>query len=119
MSGRLTTHVLDIGSGRPAAGMDIELYYLHPTGGLRYVCSARTRGDGRTGQPLLADGQMIAGIFELLFQVGDYYRQSEGAGHQPLLWESVPVRFTIPHPGEHVHIPLLIAPGGYSTYRGS
>ena len=119
MSGRLTTHVLDTARGRPAGGMAVELYHLPAAGGLSYVCSAVTNEDGRLKEPLLAAGELFAGTFELMFQVGAYYRLVQPEWTEPMLWEAVPIRFTIQRTNEHYHIPLLIAPGGYSTYRGS
>lgn len=119
MSGRLTTHVLDLRRGGPAAGLAVELYHLPETGGLRYVCGATTNRDGRLDEPLLVGSELFAGTFELLFQVGAYYRGQDDSTVAPSLWESIPVRFTITQPDEAYHLPLLIAPGGYSAYRGS
>ncbi|GBF72212.1 5-hydroxyisourate hydrolase [Paenibacillus sp. 598K] len=119
MSGRLTTHVLDLRRGGPAAGLAIELYHLPDSGGLRYVCGATTNRDGRLDEPLLAGGELFAGTFELVYLVGAYYRSQDDAAAASSLWESVPVRFTIAEPDDAYHLPLLIAPGGYSAYRGS
>lgn len=119
MSGQLTTHVLDIASGRPAGGMAVELYHLSEAGGLHYVCAAVTNEEGRLDVPLLSQGELFPGTFELMFQVGAYYRNADLSLHEPLLWEAVPIRFTIERADAHYHIPLLVAPGGYSTYRGS
>jgi hydroxyisourate hydrolase len=104
----LTTHVLDVARGRPAAGVAIE---LERDGEL--LARAVTNADGRTDAPLLE--RLEAGVYELRFAVGDYFGR---AGEPPFL-DVVPVRFGVSDPGAHHHVPLLVAPGGYSTYRGS
>ena len=104
----LTTHVLDVARGRPAAGVAIE---LERDGEL--IARAVTNADGRTDAPLLE--RLEAGVYELRFAVGDYFGR---AGEPPFL-DVVPVRFGVSDPGSHHHVPLLVAPGGYSTYRGS
>jgi 5-hydroxyisourate hydrolase len=100
----LTTHVLDIARGRPAAGVAIEL-----ARGDELLTTAVTNADGRTDAPLL--DALEAGTYELRFAVGDYF----GEG----FLDVVPVRFVVRDPDAHHHVPLLVAPGGYSTYRGS
>jgi 2-oxo-4-hydroxy-4-carboxy-5-ureidoimidazoline decarboxylase len=116
-SGRLTTHVLDLTRGRPAAGMRIELFRLDGGPGSRErLCDVRTNADGRTDGPLLAGGALRAGVYELVFHAGDYFRAA--AADKGFL-DEVPVRFRIADPSAHYHVPLLAAPGGYSTYRGS
>ena len=116
-TGRLTTHVLDIMRGRPAAGMRIELYRLGDGGGRRErLKDARTNADGRTDGPLLAGGEMRTGVYELVFRAGEYFRAS---GADIGFLDEVPVRFRIADPSAHYHVPLLASPGGYSTYRGS
>jgi hydroxyisourate hydrolase len=104
----LTTHVLDVSRGRPAAGVAIELRY-----GGEVVATAVTNADGRTDEPLLA--LLKAGEYELRFAVGDYF----GRDAEPPFLDVVPVRFGVSDPDAHHHVPLLVAPGGYSTYRGS
>ncbi len=113
MSGRLTTHVLDISRGCPAAGMRVQLFVRNERGGSVLLRDERTNGDGRLDRPLLADSDMQKGGYELVFWVGEYF-----AGGSDFL-DQVPVRFRITDPGAHYHVPLLAAPGGYSTYRGS
>jgi len=109
MNGRLTTHVLDTATGRPAAGMAITLSRLHPQPGElgRFV----TNDDGRADGPLLEGVALIVGEYELLFHVGDW--QPGG------FYASVPIRFRVTDPGSHHHVPLILSPFGYATYRGS
>ncbi len=107
MSAKLSTHVLDLVTGRPAAGMAIELR----RGGV-LLKSFVTNGDGRTDGPLLGPGEMAAGDYELLFKTGNYF------GNESFLPE-VPVRFRIADPAGSYHVPLLCTPWAYSTYRGS
>jgi hydroxyisourate hydrolase len=106
MSGRLTTHVLDIAAGRPAVGVPIALLR-----GGEVVANAVTDADGRA---VVLDG-LDAGVYELQFAVGEHFAASE----EPPFLDVVPVRFGVSDPGSHHHVPLLVAPGGYSTYRGS
>jgi len=105
----LTTHVLDTSRGCPAAGMKIELWSLDQSKLLKTVV---TNADGRTESPLLAGDEMIAGNFELVFYVGDYF------GERKFL-DRVPVRFVISDAAAKYHVPLLVSPWAYSTYRGS
>lgn len=105
----LTTHVLDVCRGIPARGMTIELWSLDQSRKLKTV---KTNDDGRVDGPLLAAAEMVTGNYELIFFVGDYF------GERKFL-DRVPVRFTISDPGSKYHIPLLVSPWAYSTYRGS
>jgi 5-hydroxyisourate hydrolase len=110
---KLTTHVLDTASGRPASGMKIELWFLENDHRLR-VCSVTTNAQGRTDSPLL-DGDVVrAGEYELLFFVGDYFA-GNAAGR---FLDIVPVRVNLAD-GESYHVPLLCSPWSYTTYRGS
>ncbi|HEX8597634.1 MAG TPA: hydroxyisourate hydrolase [Chloroflexia bacterium] len=120
MPGRLTTHVLDTAQGRPAAGMAIALWRLEGAGGERVlVKEVRTNSDGRTDQPMLAGDEFAPGVYELVFQVGEYFAaQGTPMPSTPFLSE-VPVRFGISDPETHYHVPLLTSPWAYSTYRGS
>lgn len=116
MSG-LTTHVLDVAHGKPAQGMRIELHRLDGQAGL--IGEAVTNADGRTGAPMLDGADCVAGRYELRFHVGDYFAASGLAdGLLPFL-DIVPVRFAIADPAAHYHVPLLVSPWSYSTYRGS
>ena len=111
MSGRLTTHVLDTAHGRPAAGIGVELARLD--GERREVLrTLTTNGDGRTDEPLLADGELRAATYELTFDVSGHF------GGEGFL-DRVPVRFTVADADAHYHVPLLVSPWSYSTYRGS
>ncbi len=120
MPAKLSTHVLDTGSGRPAAGMRIELW-REAGSDMALVRTTVTNGDGRTDRPLLASEEMQAGRYELRFFVAAYYgagdRGNDGAG-VPFL-DVVPVRFGIADPAASYHVPLLVTPWSYSTYRGS
>jgi 5-hydroxyisourate hydrolase len=109
---RLSTHVLDIAAGKPARGMRIELYQLNGPDRVK-LKDVKTNADGRTDSPLLADAEMTAGNYELLFHVGDYFQST------PRFLDVVPVRFAITDQTANHHVPLLCSPWAYSTYRGS
>lgn len=112
--GHLTTHVLDTKHGHPAAGMRIELFALDQ--GARTLLDTRTtNADGRCDAPLLQGSQMQAGRYELLFHVADYFQDQTDL---PFL-DQVPVRFAIADVEANYHVPLLVTPWSYSTYRGS
>jgi 5-hydroxyisourate hydrolase len=115
--GRLTTHVLDTMSGRPAAGLKIELYALASPAKL--LKTVATNDDGRVDQPLLADGEFRPGQYELRFFAGDYLRTAGCELPAPPFLDVIPVRFGIADPKGHYHVPLLLSAYGYSTYRGS
>ncbi len=114
-TGRLTTHVLDTVSGRPAAGLRVELRRLDGNV-VQTILETRTNQDGRCDKPLLAGAEMQRGTYELLFHVGDYFGKT--ADGVPFL-DVVPIRFGIGDAGAHYHVPLLVSPFSYSTYRGS
>ncbi|WP_342551344.1 hydroxyisourate hydrolase [Paenibacillus sp. FSL R7-0652] len=121
-AGRITTHVLDTSKGAPAAGMQIELYFIKGSGKEEsniQVAASWTNSEGRLDSPLLHDGKLTEGEYELRFHVDRYYAQSVHTEQNPVLWTVVPIRFAVLDARSHYHIPLLIAPGGYSTYRGS
>ncbi len=115
--GRLTTHVLDTASGKPAAGLKIELFAAG--GDPRLLKAAVTNGDGRTEGALLDGPELKAGLYELRFHAGEYLRGSGIKLPDPAFLEVIPVRFGIAEPQGHYHVPLLLSPYGYSTYRGS
>lgn len=115
--GRLTTHVLDTTHGRPAAGMGIDLLLVHGDHA-HTVLSVVSNADGRCDKPLLEGEAFSPGTYELLFNVGAYFAKLGVAQLKPFL-DVVPVRFMISEPDMHYHVPLLVSPYGYSTYRGS
>lgn len=117
--GRLSTHVLDTMSGRPAAGMAIELLEALPGGGWKPLKSVLTNVDGRTDAPLLGGAELRIGRFQLRFALADYYRRNGVALPDPPFLEFVPIHFGIADPQGHYHVPLLCTPWTYSTYRGS
>lgn len=115
--GKLSTHVLDTARGRPAAGLTLELYRLieseaHRLG--RFV----TNRDGRTNAPLLEGEALVAGVYQLEFHAGAYLRALGLELAEPPFLEVIPIRFGVAA-GESYHVPLLLSPYGYSTYRGS
>lgn len=113
--GRLTTHVLDVARGRPAEGVEIALYGLGDDGRKR-LAGARTNADGRTDAPLVAAGDLRAQAYELEFAVGAYLAREHAAAG---FLDTVPVRFTVTDAAADHHVPLLLTPWSYSTYRGS
>ena len=115
----LTTHVLDTSRGRPAAGLRIDFSRLEADGRPWLLKSVTTNADGRIDAPLLGPGEMQAGRYELLFHVGAYFRSAGVVQTDPPFLDQVPVRFTIAEPAAHYHVPLLVSPYGYVTYRGS
>ena len=118
MPAKLSTHVLDIASGCPAGGMKIELWSLTP-GAPKLLKTVRTNADGRTDQPLLNAEEMVAGAYELIFFVADYFAQKAAGKTEIPFLDRVPVRFGIADPQAGYHVPLLVSPWAYSTYRGS
>ncbi len=118
MAGYLTTHVLDTSLGRPAAGLEVVLYRLD-CGAREELARMRTNADGRTDSPILPQGSFAVGIYELVFRAGEYLRGTGGAKDEPLFLDEVPIRFGMSDGDAHYHVPLLLSPYGYSTYRGS
>lgn len=116
-AGRLTTHVLDTMSGLPGAGLVVELYRLDD--GRQRLARVTTNADGRSPEPLLTGDSIVPGSYELVFHVGDYFRGRAVAVAEPAFLDQVPVRFGIADPARHYHVPLLVSPYGYATYRGS
>ena len=112
----LSTHILDTSAGCPAAGVLIELF---STGDTTPLASCNTNADGRTDQPLIPAGQLQQQSYELHFHAGDYFRKREGATSTVPFLDVVIIRFGVDNPDQHYHVPLLLSPFGYSTYRGS
>lgn len=115
--GRLTTHVLDTAQGRPADGVAVALFGLSPE--RRLIAEASTNADGRLDAPILDGDAFSTGIYELVFQAGDYFRNSLTNLPDPPFVDEVVLRFGIAEADQHYHVPLLVSPWSYSTYRGS
>jgi 5-hydroxyisourate hydrolase len=115
---RLSTHVLDVARGKPAQGVVVELHILHGKG-RRHVTTAATNADGRTAEPLLSSESMETGTYELTFHAGDFFRAQGVSLPDPPFLDQVVIRFGIADPAGHYHVPLLLSPYSYSTYRGS
>ena len=115
--GKLTTHVLDTAHGRPAAGIAITLY----RGGDRSAPLVQTRSnaDGRSDAPLLQGADLVAGTYELVFAVADYFRAAGVALSEPPFLDRITLSFGIADAQQNFHVPLLVSPWSYSTYRGS
>jgi len=116
--GYLTTHVLDTSLGLPAADLKIELYALEG-GTRRHICTMVTNADGRTNSPILPSSGFTIGVYELVFQTGDYLERTAAPQDAPFFLSEIPIRFGVNDPQAHYHVPLLLSPFGYSTYRGS
>jgi 5-hydroxyisourate hydrolase len=117
-AGRLTTHVLDTAGGRPAAGVRLDLFRISDNR-RDHLITVETNADGRCDGPLLEGETFAAGRYELVFHVADYFRRRGAELPAEPFLDDVPVRFGIAEAGQHYHVPLLISPYGYSTYRGS
>lgn len=115
--GRLSTHVLDTANGMPAEGIRIELF-RGVTGGSAALKSVTANADGRTEAPLLEGGELLPGAYEIVFHVGEYFRR-RGHPDAGRFLDSVPVRFIVEDPSSRYHVPLLVSPWSYTTYRGS
>ena len=115
---RLSTHVLDTARGAPAAGIDVELHLVR---GSERICvaAAVTNADGRTDAPLLAGDRLEPGVYEMTFHAGPYFRRAGLTMADPPFLDQVVIRFGVADPAGHYHVPLLLSPYGYSTYRGS
>ena len=122
--GKLTTHILDTSAGAPAANVTIELYEIvgadeGAAARGRRLGSAVTNVDGRCETPLLQGDAFRSGQYELVFSIGDYFERSGIALPEPKFIDVVIIRFGVSDAGGHYHVPLLVSPDGYSTYRGS
>ena len=113
MAGKLSTHVLDTATGRPAAGVKIRLY-----GAGQLLVEAETNSDGRTDQPLIAETSLVAGDYRIEFEVGEYFARQQHVDARRFL-NVVPIAFTVDDATRGYHVPLLVSPWAYSTYRGS
>ena len=115
--GRLTTHVLDTASGKPAAGLKIELWTAGS--GPAHLKTLTTNSDGRVDGPILEGDDFNTGEYELRFHAGDYLRAFGHKLPEPAFLDVIPIRFGIAEKDSHYHVPLLLSPYSYSTYRGS
>ncbi|WDZ97532.1 hydroxyisourate hydrolase [Herbaspirillum sp. WKF16] len=116
--GKLSTHVLDITKGKPGAGVSLALYALE-NGQRRLLKNAVTNGDGRCDEPLLAGDALRAGKYELVFCAGDYFAAQGVELPSPRFVDEVVIAFGIADPAQNYHVPLVVSPWAYSTYRGS
>src|SRR6516165_3290515 len=119
VAGRLSTHVLDTHGGKPAAGISVELVELSALGASRVVTRTVTNSDGRTDQPLIGGRPVPIGRYELSFSVGAYFRERNVPMSDPPFLDRIPLRFAVSEPEGHLHVPLLVTPWSYATYRGS
>lgn len=116
--GKLSTHVLDTAHGRPAANMDVQLLRIEHDGA-RLLLQLRTNADGRSDAPLLSGETLLSGRYELVFAVGDYFRTLGLELAEPAFLDEVRVAFGVASAEQNYHVPLLVSPWSYSTYRGS
>jgi len=116
--GYLTTHVLDTARGLPAPGLRIELFRIEGDSRVA-LAEMATNDDGRTDSPILPQGAFAPGIYELIFHAGAYLDATGTPPESPRFLDQVPIRFGISDASAHYHVPLLLSPFGYSTYRGS
>lgn len=117
---RLSTHVLDTSLGRPASGVRVELWFLSDGGADRVrMADTVTNQDGRTDAPLLSGDVIPVGTYELIFHAGDYFRRVSTPLPDPPFLDVIPLRFAVAEADGHYHVPLLVSPWSYGTYRGS
>lgn len=116
--GRLTTHVLDTAKGQPGQGITIEIFRLEGSE-RQHLSTVVTNSDGRCDAPLLDDEAFVPGEYELVFHAGDYLRAQGVGAAEPRFLDVIPLRFGVADASQHYHVPLLLSPYGYSTYRGS
>ena len=116
--GFLTTHVLDTARGKPAEGMKIDLFRIQGDD-WAYLATKWTNADGRTDGPILPVDDFRPGRYELLFYAGDYFNKIGVTPEEPRFLNEIPIRFGISDGTSHYHVPLLVSPFGFSTYRGS
>lgn len=113
---KLTTHVLDLVSGNPASGLQVELYRIDEGGGEQLLKQSVTNSDGRVDEPLLSGADLESGSYRIDFHAGDYLREQQVFSD---FFDVIPIQFTVSDPTRHYHVPLLLSAFGYSTYRGS
>ena len=115
----VTTHVLDVTIGRPAQGVRVELYELGSGSERKLIVDVVTNADGRTDKPLVSADEARRGRFEVIFHAGDYFRRRGVELADPPFLDIAPIRFGVADAKAHYHVPLLVSPWSYSTYRGS
>ena len=114
---KLTTHVLDIYSGKPGKGIKVDLFYIN-NNERKKLNTVVLNNDGRADKPLVEGKNFLDGKYEIVFYIGDYFKKITETKNIPFL-DDVVIRFGISNPKEHYHVPLLVSPWSYSTYRGS
>jgi 5-hydroxyisourate hydrolase len=119
MTGKLTTHILDTRHGCPAANVTVEVWSIAANGARTLLKTVQTNQDGRTDVPLLAEASFKAGIYELVFFMGNYFSQRVDNLSDPMFLDAIPIRFGVVDSTVHYHVPLLATPWSYTTYRGS
>lgn len=118
--GKLSTHILDTTHGCPAANVTVELWSIEQSTLSRHLMkTVITNADGRTDVPLLVDAEVVIGTYELVFNIGEYFGQYPDLLTDPPFLNRIPVQFAIANTTAHYHVPLLVSPWSYSTYRGS
>jgi 5-hydroxyisourate hydrolase len=115
----LSTHVLDNVRGGPASGVPIELFGVMTDGSRKALAKTLTNADGRTDAPLISAAEARIGTYEIVFHVGEYFRRAGASAVEPPFLDTIPIRFSIADPKAHYHVPLLVTPWSYATYRGS
>lgn len=118
MIGKLTTHVLDTAHGCPAGGLNLTLWKIENSE-YSLLKTTKTNADGRTDEPLLVAEAFQVGVYELVFEVGAYFQHYGESLPNPAFLDRIPIRFGIANANSHYHVPLLVSPWSYSTYRGS
>ena len=117
--GSLTTHVLDTVTGKPASGLRVDLFSMSEDNTKTFLSQQITNNDGRCDQPLAKGDQLSVGTYQVEFHVGNYFKKCQYSGGIPIFLSTVPIRFLVGSVDENYHVPLLVSPNGYSTYRGS
>ncbi|TVP71880.1 MAG: hydroxyisourate hydrolase [Leptolyngbya sp. LCM1.Bin17] len=118
--GRLTTHVLDTALGKPAASLRLTVWAINNEADIKTALkTVETNDDGRTNEPLLEGEEFVKGTYELTFDVAAYFAQTGATLSEPPFLDQIPIRFTVADTSGNYHVPLLVSPWSYSTYRGS